>query len=161
MTPEGRERLEASARYRKGADAQVELSQAATNLATAINDATILFGPMARDLAVKAAAQIGKGPRPERSNQTSVGVLGTMLVSAATMIGVGVFDTIVGGGLAATQLVGAMQQGVTIMATAAGSFIVENAEALRAFAASVGPELTWLRQLAEWIIKRRGGMRQS
>lgn len=155
LTPEGLARLDASARYRRGIEAQETLTRSANQLAEAVRDATDLFGPMARDLVDRVAAETGRGPRAERSNQTSVGLLTTVLISAVTAAGVAGLTTIVGDGLAATPLGSAMQHGVTTLATAAGGFILNHVDALRTFAATVGPELTWLRQLSDWILARR------
>lgn len=160
LSPAGAARVEASARYRRDAENQEDLTRSADQLAKAVYGAPELFGPLARELAVQIAASAGQGPHPERSNQTAVGVLKGILISAVTFAGLNVLETIVGGGLAATPAGVAMQEGVTTLATAAGSFLLNNVEALRTFAAAAGPDLVWLKQLSDWILHQRH-MRKS
>ena len=47
------------------------------------------------------------------------------------------------------------KQGVTALANAAGTFLAGHVDVLRTYAAAVGPELNWLRQLSDWIRSRR------
>jgi len=154
---EGTALLEAAARYRRAPEDQEFLNRSLAQVADLVAEANTVFGPEVRALVQRAAAEAGKGSRPERSNQTSIGIVATVITAAATAVGISVFETIVGGGLAATPVATALQQGVTTLANAAGTFIVDHVDALRVFAANVGPELQWLRRLTDWIRTRRSG----
>lgn len=153
-TKEGDDLLAAAANYRRSPEDQQTLKQSVDRLARVISEATTAFGPKAREVLERLTGQTGQGPRPERSNQVAVSIL----VSAVTAVAITGLNTIVGDGLAATPLGVGLQTGVTIGSTAAGSFILDHLNVLRAFAATIGPDLTWLSRLTDWIAasRRRG-----
>lgn len=154
-TPEGSALMEAAARYNRLPEQQEALNLSVVQVESLVQQAQDVFGPQARALAAQAASQTGQGPNPARSNQISAGVIGGMIGALAITTGAGLFEGIVVGGLVETSLAVGAKEGVTALANAAATFLASHAEVLGSFAAAVGPELSWLSRLTEWIRTRR------
>ncbi|WP_137126417.1 hypothetical protein [Roseomonas sp. HF4] len=157
-TPTGSAMVEAAERYRATPKDQDRLNQSIKEVAQAIRDTPVVFGPVARQLAEQAASNVGKGERPARSNHAASLLLKRMLAGAGKVVKFAVVAgllTVVGDGLAATGAGVQAMAAVTALGEAAWSFLVGHVDALRTFAALVGSDLGWLRQLTAWLLSRR------
>jgi hypothetical protein len=158
MTPTGSAMVDAAERYDATPRDQDRLNQSIIEVAQAIRDTPVVFGPIAQQLAEQAASNVGKGARPARSNHVAFVLLKRMLAGAGKVVkfvvGAGLL-TVVGDGLAATGVGAQAMAGVTALGEAAWSFLVGHVDALRTFAALVGSDLGWLRQLTAWLLSRR------
>lgn len=157
-TREGRSLVEAAAFYQRSPSGQAALNLATAELAKVVETATAMFGPLARDAVAKAAANVGKGQRPERSNQVGERLLGNLLHGLGVALkatGGAIAVKILGDGLVGTPAGLAAVQGVTAGTTAAWAFVVTYAEPLKLFAAATVQNLEWLSQITGWIMARR------
>lgn len=85
--PEGREIAEGAAAYQRSPSDMLAMRDAARDFALAVETATTLFGDEVRRHVAEAAADVGKGPQPERSNQTAASVFGNLTWSLLKDIG--------------------------------------------------------------------------
>jgi hypothetical protein len=158
LTPTGSAWVTAAERYHATPKAQDRQNQSIIKVAQAIRDTPAVFGPIPQRLAELAASNVGKGERPARSNHVASVLLTRILAGAGKSVkfalNVGLL-TIVGDGLAATEVGVQTMEGVTDLGNAVWSFLVDHVDILRSFAALVGPDLSWLRQLTTWLSSRR------
>lgn len=150
-TAEGSALIEAAARYRRLPEEQEVLNRAVAEVSKLVQETKDVFGPNARALIGQIASQAGQGPSPARSNQLSTMVVAGMIGGLVSVVGAGLIDAVVIGGLAETPVFIGAKQSVTAIANAGATFLVGHADILQIFAAAVGPELNWLRQLTDWL----------
>lgn len=154
-TAEGSALIEAAARYRRLPEEQEALNRSVGEVSELVQQAKDVFGPNARASIAQVASQTGRGPNPARTNQISATLVAGLVGGLVAAVGTGLFDAVVIAGLAETTALVGAKQGVTTLANAAGTFLAGHMDVLRTYAAAVGPELNWLRQLTDWIRSRR------
>ena len=154
--PEGRRIAENSAAYQRTPSDTEAMRRAADDFADAVASARSLFADDVRERVVQASSQIGHGPQPGRSNQNAAHTFGNLtrfilkqvgtaaLFTGAALGGAAITGSIPGGALAATG---------TEYINLCWSFLVANASALHAIAASFGADLSWMSSAAH-ILER-------
>lgn len=153
-TDEGRNLADGAAAYHRPVGTNRAAQQAAERLSRSIDRADDLFGPIAQAAARQAAATIGAGPNPDRSNQVAGQTLGKLIKA----IGKGVLA--VGGTLALEALIGSQVGAAAIHMGSAAidgvcGFLVANLPDLQTVAALTGTELNWLNQVTRLVLAIR------
>ncbi|MBB4798717.1 hypothetical protein HNP32_002471 [Brevundimonas bullata] len=155
---EGAALVEAAARYRRTTDEQVALTRAVVAIAEAIRATPEVFGPGALAVAEEAAANVGRGAHPDRSNQAAKTIMERLLARTGWVAGfaiTAVSMTIVGDGVAAS-MIGQQAQGlVTAVCDGAFEFLIAHLDTIRTFAAVGGADTVWLRHLNAWLALHR------
>ena len=149
--PAGRRLVEAAADFRRSPEELERLRSAASELAGAVSNARELFGKDVPRHVAGAVADIGQGPRPERSTQRGEAVLGNLMA--------GLFKGIarVGGTAILADAIVYSQTGSTLTTELATfidhacAFVTAHLPAIQAFAGAASSDLGWLGQLTHLL----------
>ena len=158
--PAGRHLIEAAADYKRSPEELEQLRLATRDLADAISDAQGLFDKNVRQLVSEAVAEIGQGPRPERSTHRGETVLANLMVGLFKGIATVGGTAIVGTSIASSQTGGTLITELAIFIDHAFTFLTVHLPTIQAFAGAACSDLGWLTQLTH-LLQRAGLERRA
>lgn len=150
--PEGRKLAEGAAAYQRGPSDIDPMRNAARDFAVAVETAPNLFGEDVRRHTAEAAADVGQGPQPERSNQAAASTFSNLTISLLRIAASGtrlVGGAVISGAIAGSIPGGALASEGAQLIDIVWSFLITNASTFRAVAGAFGTDLSWMTPVSD------------
>ncbi|MEP2758942.1 MULTISPECIES: hypothetical protein [Alphaproteobacteria] len=149
--PEGRAIAEGADAYRRTPAEAEAMRRAAQQLTSAVEDASNLFGHEVRTHVAEVAADVARGPQPERSNQAAATTFGsltiTLLKYAVPFTAATIASQAIGGSIPADALAAAGTASIDLVWT----FLTAHASIFRELAGAFGADLSWMTPIARLL----------
>ena len=156
--PDGRRLVEAAADYRRPPDELESLRLAAHDVAVAVTEARALFDEDVCQHVADAVAEIGQGPRPERSTHQGETALANLIATTfkhLCVAGGSVASLILGNAVVSSEIGATLSTQLATFIDHAWIFLTTHLSAIQAFAGAACSDLGWLSQLTH-LLQRAG-----
>jgi len=149
--PEGRAIAEGADAYRRTPAEDEAMRRAAQRLASAVEDASNLFSTEVRTHVAEVAADVGRGPQPERSNQAAATTFGNLTIAllkgTAAFTAAAIASQAIAGSIPGSALAAVGTTSIDLVWT----FLVTHASIFRELAGAFGADLSWMTPIARLL----------